>query len=238
MKQKQKNTVGKVVSSQKNKFSIKESVENFIELVKSKPLFFGALLLVIIFALILVLLPQNSTEASEKADYAKQVHIDNVFVLDGFIAMLDENKPTGETTLEDDYYYSIRDDLEWLKIKEDYLYNSKPASGAYPKSIAFSFFAQLVIEINDSFSIETGVVDQSAIIAQALDTNVLPYDFLGDDADANGAFNADEKKVFNETVAYLTNQYTSDKKTLINRTSSLERKYVEAKKIILLSEYQ
>jgi len=206
-------------------------------LIKSKPFFFIALLIVIIFAIVLILIPQAETEASDKADYAKQVHADNVYAINGLIDMVDQNKPMGDTTLTDDYYYSIRDDLEWLKVKENYLFISPPSTAAYPRGIAFSAFAGLVVQINDSFSIEAGVSDQTGKIAQALDTNVIPFDFLSGDTDSDGAFTPTEKQVFIDTVAYLTDKYVSDKKELINATTSIERKYVEAKKILLLSEY-
>jgi len=232
MKQKQKSG-----SFKENRSSISQTFGKLLDFVKAKPFFFIALFVVLVFGLALILFPQSPADASEKAEYAKSVHADNLFVLNGLIEMVDQNQPGEESTLDDDYYYSIRDDLEWLKSKEDSLYNSKPAFGVYPKEIAFALFAQLIIEVNDSFSIEAGISDQTGKIKQALDTNVSPYDFLSDDAEINAAFNVDEKKIFIDAVAYLTSEYVNDKKTLINQTTSIERKYVEAKKIVILSEY-
>ncbi|MFA6065395.1 MAG: hypothetical protein WCW44_03110 [archaeon] len=223
----------KIVYTKKREFSFSE----MSALIKSKPFFFIALLIVIIFAILLLFIPQTSVEASDKAEYAKQVHADNVYAINGLIDMVDQNKPTPETTLDDDYYYSIRDDLEWLKVKEDYLYNLKPSTATYPREIAFALFAGIIVQINDSFSIEAGESNQTEKINQALDANVIPRDFLSGDMDAQLAFSSEERKTFSDTIAYLTEKYVSDKKDLITKTTSQERKYVEAKKILLLSEY-
>jgi len=174
--------------------------------------------------------------SSEENAYAKQVSEDNRAALEEYLANIAaELDGRYDTTIEDDYLYSMKDDVEWLKTKEAALYSAMPVSQAFMREFAFTIFMQKVVEVNQNSSIEIGAQDYSERISYAQTLEIKAPELLTEEDLSEIAFEPGEKDVFDAVTKALFYEYIAAKKSILSGDSALERKYVEAKKLIYLS---
>ncbi|MFA6269456.1 MAG: hypothetical protein WCW13_01510 [archaeon] len=226
-----------------SKPSVETKKESFVQklrgFAKAKPYFVLGLIIAIIAILIFSAQYFTAPQAtlSDKAIFAKQIYLDNNSVLGEFRLNLEEEmKNPPVTTLDDDYLYSIKSDLDWLTSKNESIFNSKPNSGVYIKEIAFSLALQKIIELNSTFSIDLGEADYQTEINLAKNTDIntpvlLTLLEMGQYFD-----NDAERELYSNSLKSIFDEYISLKRILISNSDSMERKYVESKKLILLSQ--
>lgn len=187
------------------------------------------------FILVLDFCQPNPNYSQEKISAAQQLYMQNESDLNEYLQNISgEQQQPQASTLDESYLSSTKADIEWLIGKEKELYYSGSGS-VYPKEAAFTLFAQRIVQLNQDYTFELGKSDYDAEIATglAVDYNVpqmLTLDEL------NQAFTTgSEKALYFETLNALFGDYISAKKQFINSIDSRERRYVEAKKLVLLS---
>ncbi|MFA5930915.1 MAG: hypothetical protein WC821_01230 [archaeon] len=224
-------------SVQKKQVSkINSFVHKINSFAKEKPYFVIALIISIIIILLFTYAYYLGDGASEKAGLAKQIYLDLNMVTEEYKQnlLLEMANPV-ESTLDDDYLYSIQDDLEWIQAKNKEIFYSKPSNDVFAKEAALSMSAEYIIQLNVDFSFEIGEANKEEKIATALVTDVNTPVLFNDDELMQLFENERERKVFLSTAKEIFEDYVRTKKLLIQNSTSLERKYVEAKKIVLLS---
>jgi len=230
MKEKQKTSNTKALDK-------KQGLSQKILLFTTQKRGFAVAIIVTLLAILVILL--NSAQASDSmqnAAFANSLFQENQAIFQEYRTNVDEQLTQKfETTLDDDYLYSMRDDLDWLTNKEKELYSSKPNSEVYLKEVAFTLSAQKIVEINDAFSFEIGEPSYQEKINQAMNADINTPVLLTQD-ELNESFATEpEREKFLLYTKQIFDEYIKEKKLLIQNTDSTERKYVEAKKLLLLS---
>jgi len=209
-------------------------IKNFVK--KYPGFVFAIIFSIIIILLFLASITPTDPELEERLSYAQQMHFENVLFVEDtlqiFEAELDGNY---EDTLEDDYLMSTIWDLEWFSKKEAEIYASKPTSDVFVKEISVAAFRNRMIELNEEVTFDVLNFDQGYIIKSALETEPVQNFITDEDLLEVFEDNEVDKKLFLDTLDYLVKSYFEEKKTLINNSTTLERKFVEAKKIVLLT---
>ncbi|MCX6800862.1 MAG: hypothetical protein NTZ73_01615 [Candidatus Diapherotrites archaeon] len=187
----------------------------------------------VVIVLFIALLISNPLASREELAYAGAVFEENQATISDYLTQIDEELKTDYTnTLDDDYLYSLKADLEWLKQKEISAHSSPQKKEVYLKEIAFSALLEMIMQVNQNIAIDIGNPDYDSIISLALstDTNSIEL-FLAEDF--NDSINPKEYAIkTNEILNQLLKEYVAEKKVLIGSDASIERRYVEAKKII------
>jgi len=208
--------------------------KNFI---KKYPGFVVAIIFsVIVIALLLFSTTSTNPDLEEQMSYVKQMHMENVIFVEDTTAAV-EAELDGEygDTLEDDYLMSILWDLDWFSKIEFEIYSSKPTSDVFVKEIAVAAFRNRMIELNEEFTFNVLDFDQEYVIKLALEKEPVQNFITEEDLIEVFEDNEADKKLFLATLDYLIKSYFEEKKMLINYSTSPERKFVEAKKIVLLT---
>jgi hypothetical protein len=219
---------------------------------KKYPGFVAAVVIALIILAIFIWLQTAQTpQIQGQSMVAKNIFENNQAVLDQYILSVSEysNGPF-ELTIDDDYYHSIMDDLNWLKKKELGVFYSRPVEDVYVKEAAFKYFMDKVVEANDYFTSGPEAADYPPIIAGSLAAKPLSLSSFSEFETAfygavdENTFNtlmleseSNKAKFFGEFNSLFENYY-SEKKILIQNSASRERSYVEAKKLLLLSYSQ
>jgi hypothetical protein len=211
----------------------KNPVSKAKEFVFKYPGFVVALLLVVLLSL--VFFSASTLKVSpEEASYLKQGHEESQAYFDELLLALEENKDFTET-LDDDYYYSIKEDYEWVKAKENEIY-AQGFLGLREKEVALMVFVSELTALNQSFVYDFTEPDYEAEINAAITTQIK-YPDLFSEADLSESFETDaQKKIFTKTLDELFTEYIGKKRLIIEGDSPLERRYVEAKKLLMLNE--
>ena len=150
--------------------------------VKKYPGFVVAVILAILVLIVFILYITSQPPAvQEQSAVAKNIFDNDQAVLDQYITNISaySNGPF-ETTLEDDYYYSIMDDLNWLKKKEVEVFYSRPIEDVYIKEASFKYFMDKVVEANDYFTSGPEATNYSTIIAGAATVKPLSLNNFSD----------------------------------------------------------
>ncbi len=194
-----------------------------------------SLIVVILFGAIYFGLIENKEINNQKAFIAKASFEYNQMTLSEGVKLIEEElmNPSG-LPLEDDYLHSTKDDFEWLIEKEKTLYSTGSADDVVAKEFAFTSFLNEIVQLNDSTGFDFGEPNYENTINEALALkiefkNKIPEQFKKDLEESG--LNA---TLFNNTLNELLSQYYSQKIALLNNSSSIERRFVEAKKIIYL----
>jgi hypothetical protein len=235
---KKKTSKKKVVKHTKNKkhnlLDTPIGPKNFI---KKYPGFIIAIIFAaIIVGILLTTIEVPDPELETKLIYAQQMHIENTtFVEETLFALNAELDGEYDEVLEDDYIFSIISDIEWFAAMETYIYTSKPSKDIFVKEIAVAAFRNRLIEINEQFVFEMIGFEQDYTIKSALERE--PVQNFVTAEELNEVFGEDEhdKLVFLETLNFIVKNYFEEKKRLINNSISIERKFIEAKKLNLFS---
>ncbi len=219
---KHKNSDTKVSSSDQT-FS-KEKKFNFK---KNKGLIIAGIILVI--AIFLLFFGPSPLGLSEEYAYAVAYHQQAQTYFDEVNAQLEiDIQGNFETNLDQEYYLSIKEDIAWLKEKDNEIFYS--GGKLFIKEVAFMLFSQEIINLNQDFTTEFGEPNYESTINSALTKEYLPLVFP---EDIYSDLELEDKMIFESTLNELSKQYFDFKINLINTTHQ-ERAYVEAKKIIFL----
>jgi hypothetical protein len=206
--------------------------------IKAKPGFFAALIIVLVMSIIILVYVVQPNDSPEKALQAKQIYSQNQAMFEQYLTTVEEQMlEEPENTLDDDYLASIKDDYLWLKNKETYLYTTKPNTMIYAKEAAFTLFADIIMGINDYMGFEVGEPNYTEKINAALALEIKKPELATTKELDEGFALQYEKDAFKQTAEELFNEYILIKKELINNAGTIERKYVEAKKILGLAYY-
>ncbi|MBT4192120.1 MAG: hypothetical protein HOE11_02330 [Candidatus Diapherotrites archaeon] len=229
-----KKTSVKKAKVKTHKFSdtlIKE--EKFL---KKYPGFTIAIIFIIIVIALLAIVISVGGSSGEELAQGRMMHEENALYLDDLITGFEEQEIAFENPLDDDYYYSIRDDFYWLKNKESSIYNSFPANEIYLKEMAFTVFMDLILQTNLDFTFELFEEDYDSAINDAL-TKELGIENFVVTSEIEELFEGAEyeKSVFENSLNGLIDEYVSLKTNILKGDVSSERKFVEAKKIIFIS---
>lgn len=205
---------------------------------KQKPGFVVAVLLFVVLVLfVLVFNFFGNIDPQMEAIYAKDLHENNLEIINyQQESIITQFSGQYYDPFEDDMIYSVKDDLDWLKEKESEIYNSKPSNEVLVKEFAFSYFLGDALVVNQEFLYEDyDFVNEEEIINEAISLNFVSKKIVSEDIDA--LFEGEEQRriIFEKTYNKLIADYVLWKKNLINSDISLERKIVEAKKIILIT---
>ena len=202
---------------------------------KENPFFIAAIVFAILVIIFIVFLNYQENDSSDKAAYARQFYLDNNSTLEEFLNNVNEElkvPPTG--TLDDDYLYSVKDDLIWLESQNNSIFFSKPNKDVFTKESAFGLAMQTLIELNSNFSFDIVEPDYNRTINEALSLDINAPKLLSI-SEMNQYFdNEYDKQVFLDTSTKIFDEYVKQKAGLLQSDSPIERKYVEAKKLIFL----
>jgi hypothetical protein len=214
----------------------KSPFSSIILFVKQKPGFVIAVALTIIILYLFFSSYTPNITPYANALTSKQFHEENLLLFNDYLVAIDEQLALpSEDPIEDIYLQSIKEDILWLQKKEMQTFNSKPNTDVLVKEITFSFFAQKIVQLNEDFSFDIGELDYERTINQAFDANIPSIPILTED-EINETFQIQrEKELFNVTKNILFEEYLAKKYAILEGDYPLERKYVEAKKLILLS---
>jgi hypothetical protein len=214
----------------------KNFISSLTSLPKEKPGFVVAIILTIIILYLFISSFNPDITPYAKALQSRQFHEENVLLFNEYLTATDEQLALpAEEAIEDFYLLSIKDDLLWLQKKELEVFSSKPNSDVLIKEIAFSFFSQKIIQINQDFAYDIGEPDYERTINQAIDANIPPISILTED-EINETFSTPrEIELFHATKNSLFEEYLANKYAILDGDEQIERKYVEAKKLVLLS---
>jgi len=208
--------------------------KNFIK--KYPGFIFAIIFTIIVIALLIVSISSTDPNLEEKVGYAQQMHIENVTFVEGTIPTIEaELDGNYGDTLEDDYLMSILWDLDWFSKIESQIYSSKPTSDIFVKEIAIAAFRNRMIELNEEFTFDVLDFDQEYMIKTALEKEPVQNFITEEDLTEVFEDNEADKKLFLDTLDLIVKSYFEEKKILINNSTSPERKFVEAKKIVLLT---
>jgi hypothetical protein len=176
--------------------------------------------------------------SQQKADYAKQMHENNVALFEEYNAVLGETISVDENeTLTDDYTASMKDDVMWLAEKEKNIYNSNPRSDVFSKEVAITMLTQAIMQVNSDYAMQTGETAYSEKVDEALAIEIKPLKLLTKE-EINSTFPTEQdNRIYAENLDLLWKEYLNSKQNLIKITSSRERKFVEARKLVWMTEY-
>jgi hypothetical protein len=211
-----------------------KNVDSFNEFVRAKP---GFVLAFAVFALILIFTfynPSNNfEELTSSAMYAKQASTAFQSDVNYVISSIDAEIASGfEATLEDDYFYSFKSDMQWLSEKEKSTFVSQPSKDVLVKEIALTLVMEDMLSINEDAGYDFDFTDYDTVIDEA---KILDYNYKTISIDSVKTLfeGEDEKfKVFEKAYNEIMMDYFNQKKALVNSDASKERRFIEAKKVI------
>jgi hypothetical protein len=219
--------------------------ENFfqktVRYAKAKPGFaitvvFAVLLLVMFALMVWVIAPMMQSQNNDAEDI-KVLHESNQEFISEYLKTINEMKTeTQKSALDEAILFSSKSDLEWLKQKENELFLSKPPNELFAKEIAFTALLSMIIQTNELASIQFYEEDYEKVILEAKEKQITAPDLLAYEEKEVLEFNEQEEKAYEETINKLFSEYISKKKEYLNSNAQTEKKYVEAKKIIVLYE--
>ncbi|MCX6803744.1 MAG: hypothetical protein NTY48_04195 [Candidatus Diapherotrites archaeon] len=159
-------------------------------------------------------------------------------VPDGIQAVPDGTQVAeGETsTINDDYYTSTKQDIDWLKNKETQLYKTPPIRLLFARELAYSGVMQLVMTINTSTVFQLSEQDYTSSINEAKNQGITMPMILSQQEIDDTFSSSEEKDAFNKTCEELFKEYVALKKQILESNASKERKFVEAKKLLWITD--
>ncbi len=213
----------------------KNDLNNFV---KKKPGFvIGLAFFIVLILFVFVFNFLGTINPEMEGIYAKDLHENNLAIIEYQLSSIN-TQFSGQYTdpYEDDMIYSIKDDLEWLKQKENEIYTSKPSSDVLVKEFAFSYFLGDALVANQEFVYESyDLIDKEALITQAINLDFVSKEIVSEDVDALFEGEDQKRALFESTYNKLIMDYVKLKKVLLDSDSGMERKVVEAEKVIIIT---
>jgi hypothetical protein len=210
--------------------------KSFSEFYKKYPGFiYGIIIAIIIIILAIWSIGAVDPYAVEKEEQARVTHQTIQMQIDEMLLALDTIDNNYDDFYDDDYYNSIKDDFIWLKEKDIETFSRK-GEDYYLREFANFIFLNRLLALNEEFLLDFYDFDEELIIEQAkgveLDTEDITTLFEIDELFENELINKD---IFYDQLNELINEYQLNKKLILNGDSGRERKFVEAKKLLMLS---
>lgn len=197
-------------------------------------------IVILIIAIILALWSIGATDpyALEKKEQAITIHNaiqDETASMIEALELLEIGEETYDDFYDDDYYLSVKEDLLWIKEKDNQIFNSD-GSDLYIKEFAVFIFLNRLLLLNEEFLLDFYDFDEEKIIEDAKNVNISIED-ITTDFETNEVFSEEEndKIIFDNTILELIKEYEIRKKEILNGESGNERKFVEAKKLLIVS---
>jgi len=224
----------------KNKKTIKKEIKkktNTGEFIKKYP----GVVVAIIFSIFLIILTVWSVgifdpNLNEKIAQGTIIHQNNQLEMDQMLEALDLLGTDYENSYDEYYLLSIKEDYLWLKQKDLEIYN-KGGSDFYIKEFAVFIFMNTLLEANDELVYDYDYFNEENVISKGQGVKLAYNNFTFDEVETIFEESPSEKIIFQDTIAQLINEYEKMKKEIINGNYPTNRKYVEAKKLIILSNY-
>jgi len=163
---------------------------------------------------------------------ANQMEIDNY--LSEMNLFLLENQFTDK--YDEAYFYSVKEDLEWMKEKDKEIF-ATGGTELYLKEFASHIFLTRLLQINEEFLIDYIELDEDRIILESQGVQ-LGYEHIVIWEEVTLVLEeatSEERIIFEYVIDNLAYEYGVMKKQQINDAPNKERKFVEAKKLLLLS---
>jgi len=215
--------------------------------IKKYPFFAGAIVVaIIIVALFGYTLFLQSPDSAQMNEEIKAMHLESTAYFDYLTSTIStELGSTENTSLDTAYLLSMQSDIDWLREKESAAYNSFPAGVVYGKEIAVALIIDTIVQLNQDSAIGVDYEDYSAAITSALEKEAPQFkdlnyfmDWAGY-VDENGAAaialeGTPEEALAGTELNALFREYFSEKKAILVSNADLEKKYVEAKKVVML----
>jgi len=176
--------------------------------------------------------------SQEKASYAQQIHENNTTLFTDYLSVIEEvGKLDQNDTLEDDYTASMKDDVLWLMEKEKNIYSSNPRSEVFSKEVAITMLVQAIMQVNSDYMLATGETNYNEKINEALTLEIKQLKLLTTEEITSTFPTETDKKIYFEQLDLLWREYFNSKISVIKISSSTERKYIEARKLIWMTQY-
>lgn len=228
IKRKEKNTKKSVSSSPS---------ESFVEKLKRRPGFILATIIFIILILFLIFSQKTTiSDATLMGGYARSFHENNQGMIDYYLEGIN-GQIVGQydDTTEDDYLYSMQSDYTWLKNKDNQIFSSKPSTDVLVKEMAMSYFLEEISVLNQDFLFDFSSATQGETIELAKSIQITDKNSFSSEVSDIFSGEPSKQDLFVKTYNELRTEYLITKKDLINSTAGDERRFVEAKKVILLT---
>lgn len=220
--------------NQKLKNNSNSKINEFI--IKYPGVIFGIVIFIIVIILAIWSAGALDPYALEKREQAISIHEGIQTEINTMVESLDLiSQEEYDAGYDYEYYLSIKEDLLWLKEKDLETFD---ASGRdlYIKEFANFIFLNRLFLLNEEFLYDFYDFDEDSLIENAKSTEVSPQDitinfgleevFLDEEND---------KDIFDKRILELAKEYELNKKIILNDASGNERKFVEAKKLLILS---
>lgn len=222
----------------KKTISQKKDEKDFIGYLKTKPFFVGFVIIILLVILFILLTPKyNLNENLLSATYGNNLHTQHQEALDYYLLEV-KSKLNGDysTTLDDDYYQSYKEDILWLKQKLTNLKNDS-ISNYYLKELAFNMALESILIINEEIPYDFYIINKEERIFSSLNEKYFDQNFEYN-VDVMDLFSGENEKykIFVEEYNKIMNEYFNQKIFIINNSKEVERKFIEANKIFILSD--
>ncbi|MDD2531341.1 MAG: hypothetical protein PHO61_01470 [Candidatus ainarchaeum sp.] len=218
------------------KINQKDYLKDALVFTKENKGFMISFLILLCSILFLQLNVGQSGVFEEKANYAINMYYTNQSEIDAYLIAINEELSVVQEELDEYFLISAKDDFIWLKEKEVTLFNSKPVNDIYAKEAAFSTFLLKMIELNEACSVRIGEPEYEYTIQLAENNNQIPIIFSQSKVIELFEGDVREANIFSNTLNQLFLDYLEFKQKSMQENTDVKAKYVNAKKIILLSE--
>ncbi len=227
----------KIKNQNAKKRELKNTDFDFKEFVKKYPgLFIGVILSILIIILAIWSMGFIDEQGNEKLAQAQLIHQNNQAELNYILESIRLMGEDYENDTEKFYANSIENDFLWIKQKDLEIYQSG-GRDLYIKQFASFIFINMLFELNQEFISEYYDFDESTIISQAKNVNLTYRNIVFEQIDEIFVESPSDFLIFESTITKLAKEYEANKKEILNGNYSLEEKYIEAKKLLLLSYY-
>lgn len=211
---------------------------NFINYLKSRPFFLGFIIILIIISISLFFSSRQSFDENLLSlTYGKILHEEHLSGFDYHLSQIEKQLDgVYETTLEDDYFYSFKEDILWLKEREAQIYKTS-RTNLFVKELALNMAFEGILIVNENSVYDYYIKDYDTRINLALEEKYAPQDFKNNYEIIETFIGEEEKfKIFLNEYNSIMQDYFDYKIFTIKNSSSVERKFVEANKIFILSD--
>ncbi|HNV01325.1 MAG TPA: hypothetical protein PKK60_02760 [archaeon] len=218
--------------------SKKESKESILDYIKKRPFFLIFFIGLIISIIILISLPREDiSEIFISTSYGKVLHDQHVLAIDEYLleveTQLDEDY---ESAVEDDYLYSFKEDLLWLRNLENKIFQESKKD-FFIKELAFNLALESVLIVNEDSAYDFYMTDYELRIEEAKKEQYFSQNFENNEEIKNLFLGEDAKfEIFIKEYNQIMKDYFDYKSFVMNQSDNIERKFIEANKIFILSD--
>ncbi len=211
--------------------------QDFLSYLKKRPFFLGFFIVLIIVIFVLLLTQRQSINDDVMSlTYGKVLHTEHLSGFEYHLSQIEEQLDGDyQTTIEDDYFYSFKEDILWLKQREAEIYNNP--KDLFVKQLAFNMAFEGVLIVNENSIYDYYIEDYEERINSALSEKYFDQNFENN-FEVKDTFSGEKEKfsIFLNEYNSIMRDYFDYKIFVIKNSNSVERKFVEANKIFILSD--